>query len=88
MDTQPKFKHGDLVYRIQDINSCKVAEEIPQYVVSNPHVPTDMLRVVTNEPVNFYVTIQAIPEGIAGNYHQQNLVNVYDFDHHEKYVGV
>ena len=74
MDTEPKFTKGDLVYRTQDLISAKEGEELPGYIVHDPCVPTDMKRVGTGEPVNFYVEIHSVdPLENGGLYHQENL---------------
>jgi len=89
MDSVPKFFNGNLVYRIQDINSVKKGEHIPSHVVHNSFVPTDMKRVGTGESVHFYVDIYSVKDANkGGKYHQQNLVLCEDFDPNETYVGV
>lgn len=95
MDSEPKFREGDTVYTIPDIQGVqRNGSSLRSWCVVNPCDRTDMKRVGTGEPVHFYVRLDEFPLNSKKQplrnegYHQQNLVLTSEYDENKHYRGV
>lgn len=95
MDSEPKFREGDVVHTVSDIHGVqRNGGPLRSWRVTNPCDPTEMKRVGTGEPVHFYVRLDEFPLNSKRQplrnqgYHQQNLVLTSEYDKSKYYRGV